>query len=286
MADIDPDDLTPAFDDPALHAAAAKIAAEESNEAPRIPFPQDGPVTLPGGFRRMRVGKEPEEVRTAWVRELNGEDEERIAKARLKESTNEFVRAILEGGVERLGDSAPTRDDFDSLLIGDLNFLLLEISKATFGDDLEFVNFTCPYCNVAFDFTVHKSEDIPGKTLESLSGQDFEVDLRRNRKARVHLPTVEIQNSVVDATTDAEANTILLASCVEEIVEESGTAQAVAGDKDTVRALGVQDRQTILMALDDRMPGPRYTDIRFHHDPGCGREITLGVTPGDLFRGL
>lgn len=287
MPELDDElELESAVDNPALAAAAVAMADEE--EAPILKNPLDGPVTLPVGFRRAKVGSdgtEFEEVRRAWVRELNGEDEERIAKAKMRDDAGAFLRTVLECGVERLGDVPPTREDIDALIVGDQQFLLMQIARATYGDDLHYEDFICPHCQEKFDVSLSLEDDIPVKRLAKIDDADFEVRLRRDRIATVTLPTVAVSTMMAEAETAAEANTIVVTHCVEEIRGPKGTI-TIAGDVQAARKLGVVDRQSLVNAMGDHMPGPQYNGVKFSHDPGCGKEIRLEVTLADLFLGL
>lgn len=277
-------------ENPALAEAAAKIASggTEVQAPPSIAEPSDGPVTLPAGFRRAKVtdaGPAFEEITKAWVRELNGEDEERISKARLSGEPEDFVNAVLSSGVERLGNDRPTRDDFNSLVLGDREYLLVQIAVATYGDKIEYSKVTCPHCNEAFDISLSVTEDVPVKRLENVDDQRFEVKLRRNRVAKVSLPTHAVMAEFAKAGTSAEANTVLIAQHVSEIVGDNGSVP-INGDKEAARRLGVMDRQTLVDEMYNRMPGPQYNGVKFNHEPGCGEEVRLEVSVADLFRGL
>ena len=275
-----------AADNPELLAAAQKLSDE--NTPPKLDDPLDGPVTLPAGFRRVKSGSEGtqfEEVRRAWVRELNGEDEERIARAKLRNDGVSFLSAIMEAGVERLGDVPPTREDINGLVLGDRDFLLLEIARATYGDELTFEQFQCPHCGEKFDVTISLADDIPVVRLDRTEDATFEVRLKKDRVAVVSLPTGEIGDDMLKADTPAEANTVLITHCVQEIRGPKGTVQ-IAGDAGEARRLGVTDRQTLVEAMGERMPGPRYNEVKFQHEPGCGQEVRLALTLGDLFRNL
>lgn len=272
--------------DPEVAAAAVAMAAQV--EQPEVDLPLDGPVTLPGGFTRVRVSEdstEREEVRTAWVRELNGEDEERIAKAKLRDNPEAFINTILECGVERLGNSRPTKEDIDSLVMGDRDYLLMKIAQATYGDELEYQDFRCYHCGQTISFTVHVDEDIPVTRLSGLAETEFDVPLTKDRIARVRLPDVRVAGLVAEADTEAEMNTILIAQCVEEI--RGKETLRIDGDADAARRLGMKDRQTLVDEMGKRMPGPRYNEVTFVHEDGkCDKEVRLTVTLADLFRGM
>lgn len=289
LDEVEEPDFEFATDNPELAAAAARITQGESAAAPDIPQPLDGPVVLPGGFVRRIVteeGTREEDVRTAWVRELNGEDEERIAKAKLRDDLNAFVRAILESGVERLGDQTPTKDDFDALIFGDRDYLLMEIARATYGDELEYEEFVCYHCGEKVDFTVHISEDIPVVRLDAVAETSFEVRLTRDRVAVVRLPDVSVAGAVSAAETEAEANTHLIAASVDEIRGPKGTTR-IDGDLTAAKRLSLRDRQTLITEMGKRMPGPQYNGVKFVHEDGkCDKEVRLTVTLADLFRGM
>jgi hypothetical protein len=279
-----------AEDNPSLAAAAAKIAAgvsEDTPEAPKLVEPTDGPVTLPAGFRRVKVtseGTKFENVTNAWVRELNGLDEERIAKARLSGEPTDFIAAVLEAGVEKIGDSRPDREDIDALVLGDRDFLLMQIAVATYGDRLEYEGVVCPHCNESFDVAITPTEEVPVTRLASPEETRFDVKLRKDRIAKCTLPTHSISKQLAQTETAAEANTLLIANFVSEIVGKE--VVEIRGDKDAARLLPIVDRQTIIDEMWKRMPGPQYNEVRFKHEPGCGEEVRLEVQLADLFRGL
>jgi hypothetical protein len=289
VAELDDDDFTfeSAADNPAVAAAAEALTQQD--EAPELRNPLDGPVTLPAGYRRIRTtdsGTSVDEVRKAWVRELNGEDEEKIAKVRTKdEFGNLFISTILECGLQRLGEEAPDKDDINSLVMGDQQFLLTEIARATYGDEIEYEKVRCLNCGEEFDVALSIKDDLPVKRLDSVDDADFEVKLTKDRVAEVTLPTVEISALTTKAETDAEVNTILIANCVQRIRGPKGDV-TVAGDTSAARRLGLVDRRRIVEEMGKRMPGPQFSDVRFKHEPGCGEEIRLGVSLVDLFRGL
>jgi hypothetical protein len=279
-------ELENALENPETLAAAQALIDEEA--VPELDDPLDGPVTLPAGYRRAKIGSDGtqfEDVRTAWVKELNGEDEERIARTKMRDDIPAFLHTILECGVERLGEARPTREDLDSLLVGDQQFLLMQIARATYGDDLHYDEFVCPHCREQFDVTLSLHEDIPVTTFAKPEEASFEVRLRNDRIASVTLPTVEVAALMAQAETPAEANTILVAHCVSEIRGPNGTT-TIAGDVQAARKLGLTDRQALVTEMGERMPGPQYKEVKFNHEPGCGKEIRLSITLADLFLGL
>jgi hypothetical protein len=282
------------MEDPATAAVAQKAieqftqGGDASEEPPDLADPLDGPVHLPVGFRRVALDEGSPtfvEVREAWVRELTGEHEEKIAKARLKDDVSAFIFAVLESGIERLGDQTPTREDIRSLTSADRDYLLLEIARATYGDDMTYENVTCS-CGEQLTVTISLAEDVPVKRFDSLDEADFDIRLKSGKVARASLPLVSLDDEISKAGTPAEVNTVLVAHCVEEVRGPKGDVR-IAGDQAAARRLGLRDRQDIILGISEHTPGPQYNDVRFKHEPdGCGEEIRLQVSVGDMFRGL
>lgn len=265
----------------------ATATATGNVEPPEMETPLDGPVKLPGGFRRFTGADSVEEVHEAWVRELTGEDEERIAKARLKGNNAAVIEEILAGGVERLGEEAPRPGELLDLLAGDREFLLLQISIATFGDGLEYEQVTCPQCAQAFGVALSKADDIPSKSLHAIEESYFDVTLRNGDVAHVRLPNGRDQRAAFDSErTPAETNSVFLSRVIETVTKKDGTEVVVSDEPGFVKRLGSMDRQKILTEVSERNPGPRYNEVKFNHDPGCGAEITFSVGLMELFRGL
>lgn len=270
-----------------LQEAADRITADASPERPEYPDSTAGPVRLPGGYRRIFTtsqGTKIEKVDRAWVQELTGEDEEVIAQARQHEDPVGWFEAILMGGISRLGDGKPSRDDFREMLSGDREFLMLHVAIATFGDELTFEEVICRGCGASLDVTITPSEDIPVKTLDKPEDADFTVELSRGREALVTLPTASTMDEMQQMMTAAELNTVLIANCVSEIKDGNKTI-VINGDEDAAKRLSIRDRAKIVKEIGDRVPGPRYNEVRFEH-PACGKEVLLPVTLQSLFRGL
>ena len=85
------------------------FAEEQVFEAPKIIPPSDTTVELPGGY----LTPAGEILRTAEVRELNGKDEEAIAKAN---NVGKALMTILQRGTVRIGDQKVDEKLLDNLL--------------------------------------------------------------------------------------------------------------------------------------------------------------------------
>ncbi|MGW0626235.1 T4 family baseplate hub assembly chaperone [Streptomyces sp. NPDC002758] len=261
-----------------LNDAGAQVAK------PEITLPAGGNFSLPGGYV---LGSDYASARyDAEVRELTGADEEALTKAR-QSGIGKYVSTLLTAGTVSVGDEKTSAPLLSNLLLGDRDMLLLEIRRATYGDEITWDQYSCPWCGEEFRLTVTLDE-IPIRRLEDPSARIFEVPLRKGRKAFVRLPVGSDQEAllaVVDRTTDSEQNTLLLSRVLISVVEADGSENAVTGNPDFARALGIMDRQSILDAIEKNQPGPQYNDVKFLHD-SCGKEVPLYIKVGDLFQGL
>lgn len=281
---ISEDELVSAAENPGLVEAAAQAVMRD--DLPEFVAPEDGPVDLPGGFVRVLDLANTEEVTDAWVCELNGVAEERIAKAISKGKSSAVMDAILEGGVEKLGQRKPTAKELKDLLSGDREFLFLAISAATYGEKLDYEDFSCQKCGEKFSFSFEKMDDIPIRRLDSLSESNFTVKLRKGGEARVRLATGADTDAAEAANTNSEAISILLSRCVEEITWPDGSTVDVSDNKDVVRTkLGMADREAIQREMAKRSPGPLLDKVVVNH-PDCSGdgENVVVVGPADLFR--
>lgn len=267
--------------------ANAEIAALLADtDAPLIDLPADDLVTLPGGL--VKDGKI---IKTAEVKELTGEDEEKLAKA--SQSINpfrpnpfHFIDRLLRCGIVRIGDLPEAQTDqlLKELLVGDREQLILGIRRATYGDDLDVDGWICPKCGNTEDLSMQLS-DIPVTELSNpVEEVMFDVPLRKGSVARVRLANGEDQAALYekDDLTQAQRETILLSRCVSTITNPQGIPTNVMGFPSIVLAMSVPDRHKILKELQSRQPGPKYDKIKYNCD-ACGEDVDVVVNIGHLF---
>lgn len=263
--------MTEIITDAELVSKFAEQAMREPEAIIKTRVPSESEVTLPGGY----VTANNEVVRTAEVRELNGMDEELIAKAG---SAAKAFNVLLQRGLVKIGSEEATRESVDNLLAGDRDAILIAIRRATFGDTLE-LNITCPDCKTAQSCEVHLIFDVPTKKLENtLEERTFIVKTKKG-DAGVALPTGVVQRRLVDNMdkTPAEVNTVLLAGC---ILSLDGRPSSGAS---TALSLGMADREKILNQIIERNPGPRLGEVK-KTCQACGEDINLPLSLTDLFR--
>ena len=212
---------------------------------------------------------------TAEVRELNGADEEAIAKL---SDPGKALLAILERATVSVGDQPSTKQILGSLLAGDREALLLAIRKATFGSEVE-VSTVCDKCPELQTFKIDLNKDVEVKTLEDpIRDRRFTVELKAGL-AKVNLPTGDVQTQIINATdkNSAELDTMLLVACVTEI----GDQPVLSPNR--IRSLGITDRRLLLDEIANRNPGPQLSEIKKACGT-CGQEVYLPLTLAELFR--
>ena len=278
--------IDPLANPSAANADIAAIIKSDSAAGPKpvATLPADPFTRLPGG---LVLGLDLEDVQyEAEVQELNGMHEEQITKARQSGRMDKFYNAILECGTVSIGGTPTTKELLSALLIGDADYLLREIRRATYGDEIEFNDLTCPNCGEQYNLTL-TLDDIQVKTLKSSSERTFVVALRKGKSAVVRLPVGSDRDALTSSLelNSAEQNTLLLSRCVISITDAKGESEIVASQSGPVKALSIPDRAKLLSEITDRQPGPDFEDVTYTHD-ACGQEVHFALSIGELFLGL
>lgn len=248
--------------------------------APVLSAPEPGFFRLPGGFTMGGAGATV--TYEAEVRELNGSDEEYLDRVK-RGKPEKFMEALIERGLVSIGEEKATKGLIGLLLTGDAERILLEIRRATYGDELEYEELTCPHCGERFNLTL-TLDDIPITSLDNSEDRVFEVPLRDGGVARCHLPRLVDLPSLPADATDAEVNTAMLSKII-DVIERAGRTTYVGGEVEAARKLGLADRKAILKELGKRRIGPDLQAVVFTHDV-CQKEVPFPLTAGDLFPGL
>lgn len=264
--------------DARLHPEEANRAVQELlSPAPAVPLiemPPDGSVTLPGGY----IDVEGKLHTDATVRELNGADEEALARPEVGKSLGRFMQLLLQRGVTRVGPyENPSNTVLGSMLLGDRDTLLLAIRRATYGDELA-LSIECPACNSTLDLKYDLSTDIPMKAMENPLERTFVTKTRSGHELIATLAVGSDAEAILNAGTKSvpELNSLLLSRCLKT---PSGNPLGIEG----VRRLGIQDRHRFVDELTDRQPGPQYQKLDIEC-PTCAKEFPLSLTVADLFR--
>ncbi|HEX2570445.1 MAG TPA: hypothetical protein VH877_12880 [Polyangia bacterium] len=247
-----------------------------------------GTVTLPVGY--------PDEqgnlLREVHLRKMTGKEEAILADAQLRQNGGKLISALLAScitgieGMDKVGPQVARR-----LYSADRNYLLLELRRLTFGDQME-AHYRCPRCqsSTAVDedlstLEVRRIDDNAAATLE------IRVTLKdgyKDNEGHWHhefvfgLPTGE-DEEVAAGRRDSNAarqRDALMARCLRQV----GTL-----DPRKVQAMGVRiladlsmvDRRAIQKALDAAAPGPDMT--RTVECKGCGDEFRTSLDMSQFF---
>ena len=258
----------PAMANNLANQAMAEVPVQK--EVTIIP-PSDTVVTLPGGY----INTAGEVITEAEVRELNGNDEEAIAKA---SNVGKAILIILQRGTVRVGDEKADERILDRLLSGDRDMLLLSIFKVTFGRTADIPGY-CGGCQEMKVVQVDLDQDIKIKTLaDPINDRVFTVQGKKNEFV-VQLPTGVTQKEMIinSDKTSAELSTIMLENTVLKINNSPVLSKL------QVQNLGLVDRRTINEAIEKRLVGPQFDEVKVIC-PECEGEVSVPINFGTLFR--
>jgi len=265
-------------ENPALAAELASLASappqkDELPPEPVAPIPPDTLVQLPCGY----IDSKGELHRTAEVSELNGADEEALAKA---SSIAVMLNTALIRGVQKVGDKPALPPLLDSMLAADRDALLVAIRRVTYGNEIEY-EVTCPHCEFKHDSTVDLVRDLPSTSMDNPeTDRYYRVQTSRGEAVCV-LPDGKTQTEILGSLgkSPAELNTILLLGCVTQI-----GGMPITSVLDVRERMPARDRRALVEALTKTIYGPRLGEVT-RPCPSCSQDIPLPLTLADLFRG-
>jgi hypothetical protein len=248
---------------------------ESSGEPVKVEtnLPPSTEVILPGGF----ILADGSLIKYVEIRELNGADEEALAKAT---SPGKALRVILSKGLVKIGEEPATPKDLDQLLAGDQEAILIGIRQATFGNNLDFSG-RCPNCSTPQSFVVDLDNDIKMVSLDDpFNDRVFSIDAKIG-KVTLALPNGITTKKLTEAESEkrsfAELVTIMLSGCIVSV--NSTPSMGVS----TALSLGISDRELLVNEIYKRAPGPRLGEVT-KTCKACDSEISLALGLADLFR--
>src|ERR1035438_6672296 len=129
-------------------------------------------VELPVGY----IDPDGRPHRTVHLRKMTGQEEALLADRKLRQNGAKLITEVLANCVRRLGDIAPvTRQIISQLSSPDRNFLLLELRKITFGQELE-STYVCPSC-AGHTTMLQDLENLPLRRLNGEYTKEIVVEL-------------------------------------------------------------------------------------------------------------
>lgn len=227
--------------------------------------------------------------RLAVIRKMRGHEEALLYEREL--TAAELVGQIVAGTLLRLGAlETPGPAVVARMYSADRNFLLLQIRRATLGDDMA-ASYACPGC-AAEVRTIEKLGEIPVRTLAE--GQDpeaIEVELEEgyidrqgteHRRVVLRLPRGEDEAFVAalverDPMKAADALTL---RCIRSF-GSLPLAELQAYGLRVLRDLDLDDRLRIQRALSDDSPGPGFR--RIIRCEACGTRFERLLDVSDFF---
>jgi hypothetical protein len=235
--------------------------------------PPDTEIILPGGF----ILEDGSLVKYAEIRELNGADEEALAKAT---SPGKALRVILSRGLVKIGDEPVTSKDLDELLAGDQEAILIGIRQATFGNNLDFSGL-CPNCSNPQSFVIDIKNDIEMVSLDDpFNDRVFSINAKIGEVV-LALPNGITTKKLTEAESEnksfAELVTIMLSGCIVSVNKEPSMGMS------TALSLGISDRELLVNEIYKRAPGPRLGGVT-KTCKACDSEVSLALGLADLFR--
>jgi hypothetical protein len=250
----------------------AQAAMAEPQKTVETAAPSNPLVELPGGF----INENGDLVTTAEVRELTGEDEELISKSA---SPSKALTTLLVRGTVSVGDEILETADFDKMLSGDRDSILIGIRCLTFGEEVEY-SAVCPSCSLQQILVIDLKEDINYVTLDDpIRDRTWDITLKNGDIANVSLPTGKVQRRVTeapDSITSAELTTMLLSAAINSI-------NASPAKPNTALKLSITDREALVKQISTRNPGPRLSEVS-KACQACGESVPTPLSIGALFR--
>jgi predicted RNA-binding Zn-ribbon protein involved in translation (DUF1610 family) len=266
------------FSDEDRAAFAEAFTQAGRPEMPLVELPQPGVAMLSYG---VEIGGERRKVVT--VRELNGSDEEALARLDPSKGDQYYVLLmdlIIKRATETLGGVEPSATDLGQLLMGDRDIIFLEIVLATIGEEKKYEDVKCPECGDTFDADVEVRGVVDIHRLEEEDNPYTDVVLRDGTTVHLRYPTGEDQMSLFQGKeaskkNPSERNTLLLGRCIDTV-----DGKSIRNSVDYAQKLGMIDRRTLISALGE---GPRveFKEVEVPC-PECGIELPFKLSWADL----
>jgi hypothetical protein len=213
----------------------------------------DGVCDLPGGL----VLDDGRRLGRAELRPLTGREEEWLTQHAGMASAH-LATKLLSACFVRLEEEPVNSEIIDKLLVGDRDYLILQLRRMTLGDRFAAV-FSCPACKRAMDVEFLAQDISIEPRLQNTVAYTWASD-DAQRVVRYRLPNGADQEAVADLRA-GDAVEALLARC---LIDDGGTP------------LSNEERVAVIAEMDARAP---QIDLELELNcPECGHSFT---TPFD-----
>ncbi len=223
-------------------------------------------VTLPVGYSENGTGAI---LRTATLRKMTGKEEALMADPKHRNNGGKLITALLANCVTALeGVDKVTSQIIRKLTSADRNYLLLELRRLTFGDEME-AHYRCPSCQgitvIVEDLrtlSIRRCDEAaePAEIHVTLKDGYQDPDGQWQHDFVFRLPNGE-DEEVAGGRRDANParqRDALLARCLERVGDLEPRRVQVMGLR-VLADLSMADRRHIQRALDEAAPGPDLT---------------------------
>lgn len=221
-------------------------------------------------------------------REMNGADEEAIAKPKVKENSAIVTRVLLERCIVRIGTiekdkvkASEWTNIIQSLTVGDQDFAMMSIRELSLGDELE-VAHKCPNCKTKIE-SVFTIDELPLKPFNGLEEIEFELPKGfRDKEGKVHKEGVlryatgldrEVLSKLITQNPSL-ANTLLLTRCIKSLGDVKITDE-------TFRQLSLRDRNYLFKTITENAFGYDVTNFEIEC-PNCGNSLSISFNQTDF----
>ena len=257
--------------------AASQESRVDSYHA-SVTDPPTTEVTLPGGLYNPLEG---ELIQTAVVREINGWDEEVLARLAARENAvqGEQLVALLERATISIGNEKATPEVLNMLYSGDWDALLLGIRIASFGAEVVW-QFPCQGCDGEVrTVTVNLAADITPRRLTLGDPDTFTYEGKRS-VYEVGYPKGSSTRRLfrIKDLTPASVITATLFGSIVSIDDQP------VSDVGEIRSMPAIDRDAIFQKINQQMPSLRLEEVKKTCDD-CGSGVRVPLSLAALFRG-
>lgn len=227
------------------------------DKVPEIAPPESNDVRLIRGL----IDPESGDWQTvAVVRELNGEDEEYLARIEAKQDVTyaEYMSALLRRATVSIGslNIQSNPNVLDNLIIGDRDALFIGIIKCTYGPERTFQT-RCTACEQPNDVTINLDEDFAYDKPEVDIQKPIQVTLKNGSVVSLRLPTGADSAYVAKkATSPAHQTTLMLSKC--SVWSDDNRPSNL---EEWARNLSVSDRNTLVRTITDLNVGPKIGEV-------------------------
>ncbi len=228
--------------------------------------------------------------RLATLRKMTGHEEALLADRKLRHNGGVLVTELLSSCLRQLGELKPVdRQVVSQLSSADRNYLLLQLRKITFGNELE-TTYVCPACGE----TSHALQDLDDLPVRCVDGggppkiaveledgwEDKDGEIYTTMVFRLPIGTDEEKIAGIIRDNPSRGMNALLARCMLALGDMPSHRREALGTK-VIGDLTMGDRARIEKTFRREMPGVDLAqEIECEH---CGRRFQTSLDLTSFF---